>query len=331
MSLDSHFNSQPDLHHGPEDETSLALEDVLPGYRSTDRSVATNASTKSYQELEEENFVLQHKLRKTHVDMKASMTQSAIELPALKARVMMLEDELNESMMLENEADLLRQELEEAKADRQSAQLAARQLAAFMEKQKSETGFRGDELKKKRLWYFHKRLDEKWVEFVVTMLAAFKEQMRLLGDYFEMVVTVVESPDILTMLGPQAAKRRQGGSGWWGGFGNKNQEDKNGADEKELRHRLLGEHIKFFNARLLEIEDEINNRSESVDAILEGLKFEREELENELEETEFVRDFFSKKGEKLLQHMTELMTGPLYSLPALQGSMADLSASRETF
>jgi hypothetical protein len=136
----------------------------------------------------------------------------------------------------------------------------------------------------------------------------------LLGEYFAMVVQVVESPDILTMLGPKASQRKN----WWGG---KAGDGKEVGEEKELRHRLLGEHIKFFNARLLEIEDEINNRSESVDGILEGLCFEREELEKELDETEFVLDLFSKKGEKLLKHMTVLMTGPLFSLPLIDGSL----------
>lgn len=324
ISLDAHFGSQPKPpppEIGQEDENSLALSEVLPGLRATDRSVATATSTKSYQELEEENEILHHKLRQAQGDIRATVVQSAIELPALKARVMMLEEELNESAMLEQETVELRRELEEAKADRTSAQLAAAQLAQFMERQKSETGFRGNELEKKRLWYFHKRLDEKWVEFVVTMLASFKEQMRLLGDYFEMVVTVVESPDILTMLGP-SAKRKPGN--WWAGFGKRDHDEKGGAAESELRHRLLGEHIKFFNARLLEIEDEIDNRAESVDAILDGLNFERQELEEDLHDSEFVRDLFSKKGEKLLRHLTELMTGPLFSLPLVQGGLASV-------
>eukprot|EP00934_Nitzschia_sp_Nitz4_P003133 Nitzschia sp. Nitz4//scaffold186_size43309//29490//32129//NITZ4_007322-RA/size43309-augustus-gene-0.15-mRNA-1//1//CDS//3329539773//3123//frame0 len=321
ISLDAHFGKQPapaveDTHN--DDENSLALSEVLPGLKSTDRSVA---STKSYQDLEDENEVLHQKLRQAQGDIRATAVQSAIELPALKARVMMLEEELNESAMLEQETFELRQELEEAKADRNSAQLAAKQLAQFMERQKTETGFRGDELEKKRLWYFHKRLDQKWVEFVVTMLASFKEQMRLLGDYFEMVVTVVESPDILTMLGPNARKK----NGWWQGFGKREQEERAAGQESELRHRLLGEHIKFFNARLLEIEDEIDNRSENVDAILDGLTRERAEMEEELDETEFVRNLFSKKGEKLLKHLTELMTGPLFSLPLLEGAASRLS------
>jgi len=189
--------------------------------------------------------------------------------------------------------------------------LAAQQLADFMEKQKSQFGFRGDELQKKQMWYFHKRLDENWVNFVVTILASFKEQMRLLGDYFEMVVRVVESPDILTMLGPSPNNKAK--RNWWGGAAAIREKEIN--QEKELRNRLLGEHIKFFNARLVEVEDEINNRSESVDAILEGLTNERSELETEIEEKEFVRDLFSKKGEKLLCHLTDLMTGPLFTIP----------------
>jgi hypothetical protein len=321
MSLGAHFGPQPTGDDSsddeikkpdPEEEISLVLEDVLPGIR--DDGGASKKEKKSYEELEEENNLLEFQLKQAQGDVRASLTESAIELPALKVRLMMLEEELNESVMLEKETMVLKQELEEAKADRESATLAARQLSQFMDRQKSEHGFRGDELEKKRMWYFHKRLDEKWVDFCVIMLSSFKEQMRLLGDYFAMVVQVVESPDILTMLGPKASQRKN----WWGG---KAGDGKEVGEEKELRHRLLGEHIKFFNARLLEIEDEINNRSESVDGILEGLCFEREELEKELDETEFVLDLFSKKGEKLLKHMTVLMTGPLFSLPLIDGSL----------
>jgi len=80
-----------------------------------------------------------------------------------------------------------------------------------------------------------------------------------------------------------------------------------------LRNKLLTEHIKFFNSRLLEIEDEINLRSERIDMMLDEVGRQREEIESDLEETEFVRDFFSKKGEKLLKDLTGLMTGPLFS------------------
>jgi hypothetical protein len=334
MSLDAHFNAPTDVNHEPkqEDETSLALDDVLPGLKSADHSVVSHASQKSYQDLEEENEFLRSTIRRTNMDMRASVKQSAIELPALRARVEILEDELNNSMLIATEADELRRELEEAKADKESAQRAAQQLTEFMAKQKKDFGFRGDEMEKRRLWYFHKRLDEKWVEFVVIMLKSFKEQMRLLGDYFDLVVTVVESPDILTMLSPQARRRHQGG--WFAGF-NRQQHEHAASEEANLRNTLLTEHIKFFNSRLLEIEDEINNRSESVDAILEDVGSQREEIESQLEETEFVRDFFSKKGEKLLKDLTRLMTGPLFSTPKprdrmaiVEDSMASITSSR---
>jgi predicted nucleic acid-binding Zn-ribbon protein len=308
MSLLDHFGKQESfaddviVHPADECEVSLALSDIMP-------KKSPPPKKKTYEELEEENNALHYKLRQTQGDIRATVSQSAIELPALKVRLMMLEEELNESVMLEEETMQLKQELEEAKADKESAQLAAQQLAEFMERQKEEHGFRGDEIQKKRLWYFHKTLDEKWVNFVVVMLTSFREQMRLLGDYFEMVVQVVESPDILTMLGPNQGRKKN----WWGGG------DKEISEEKELRHKLLTEHIKFFNARLIEIEDEITNRSESVDAINEALGDERQELESQLDETDFVRDLFSKKGEKLLKHMTELMTGPLFTLPVMPG------------
>ena len=102
--------------------------------------------------------------------------------------------------------------------------------------------------------------------------------MRLLGDYFDMVVRVVESPDILTMLGPKSLANKKT---WWGG--NAGYKLSEIAEEKELRHRLLGEHIKFFNERLLEIEDEIDSRSANVEELWIGLIDERRELEQELD------------------------------------------------
>mmetsp|Transcript_14179 Transcript_14179/g.24650 ORF Transcript_14179/g.24650 Transcript_14179/m.24650 type:complete len:471 (-) Transcript_14179:160-1572(-) len=329
MSLDAHF-SKPDnamekaidiMHRGDE-EISLQVDDIFDTHsymmspntsshhkrRTGASGGASVASTKTYQELEEENMELEARLRLAERDVRASVQDAAIELPAMKVKMQMMEEELNESMMLQEETSVLRQELEEAKADKESALRAAQQLAEFMEQQKKEFGFRGDELERNRMHYFRQHLDERWVKFVVTILGSFKEQMRLLGDYFDMVVRVVDSPDILTMLGPTNTRKK--GGGWWRG-GNKEKEIQ---EEKELRNRLLQEHIKFFNARLIEVEDEINARSENVDGILEGLCNEREELESTLDETEFIKDIFSKKGENLLKHLTELMTGPLFTV-----------------
>jgi hypothetical protein len=282
-------------------QTNMIMDDVFHK-KNDDVSVLTEASRKSYVELEGENNTLNLKLRQAQRDVKSSARESAIELPALKMRVMMLEEELQNSVALEQETDDLRIELQHARDDRESALLAARQLSDFMENQKSTTGFRGDEMTKDRMAYFDKRLEEKWVNFVVLILTSFKEQMRLLGDYFEMVVRVVESPDILAMI----ATSNEGG---W--FGNRNKE-KQLAEEKELRQRLLTEHLKFFNARLLEVEDDIDNRAENVEAIKDGLSNERKTMEEDLDAEQVFHDVFSKKSEKLLEHMTDRMKGPLF-------------------
>jgi hypothetical protein len=124
------------------------------------------------------------------------------------------------------------------------------------------------------------------------------------------------------MLGPSKGRHKAGG--WFNRAASKEKEIQ---EEKELRNRLLQEHIKFFNARLVEVEDEINARSENVDAILEGMGFERQELEAALDETDFVKDIFSKKGESLLKHLTELMTGPLFSVSMSPEELHEASMS----
>jgi Kinesin motor domain len=325
LSLDAHFSKSSlqkaaEEYHRGEEEISLQVDDVFDTHSYMSGSVRSPRKRRdpnqprTYKDLEEENIELEARLRLAERDVRAAVHETAIENPALKVRVQQLEESLNESHLLETETMALKQELEETKADKESAQRAAEQLAAFMEQQKKQFGFRGDELEKKRLNYFRKRLDERWTQFVVTILSSFKEQMRLLGDYYDMVVRVTDSPDILSMLGTKTAKNLNGGGGrWWRGGAAKEEEVQK---EKELRNRLLQEHIKFFNDRLLEIEDEINGRSESVDEILDSLQLERKHLESELDATEFVGDLFSKKGEKLLNELTKLMTGPLFNQSA---------------
>jgi hypothetical protein len=124
--------------------------------------------------------------------------------------------------------------------------------------------------------------------------------MRLLGDYFEMVVRVVESPDILTMI-PKAANQRRG---WFG------RQEVEG--ESTLRKKLLVEHIKFFNERFLEIEDEITKRSDSVNAVLEGLGNDKKKLcsnEDLLDDDDDDPDPGDAEG--VLGHLTEILTGPI--------------------
>ena len=310
------------------DSVSLFVDDIFEN-RSSARSLGKkanrSASNKSYasmnsirtiEEVEEANAELEARLLLAEKDVRATARNTAVELPKLKKRVRQLEDSLSESKWIEEEAQELREQLSEARADKKSAQRAAQQLTDFMEELKSQTGFRGDELRMGMVNYSSHKLNEDWVRFVVVILDSFKEEMRLLGDYFQMVVQVVESPDILGMLGMlNNRERKQGdfnaGSGWWKSKEQKEKELGAVAAEKELRNTLLKEHISFFNARLVEIEDEVNLRSESIDVVLESLYNVRGEMEAEFEsenEVDSISDLFSKKGENLLSQLTELIS-----------------------
>ena len=276
------------------------------------------SSEQIIEELEDENMELEARLLLAERDIKATALDSAVTLPALKFRVKQLENDLLESKWLEDEAFTLQDQLNEERADKESAQRAAKQLADIMNRQKQETAaeFQGSEdLWLERVNYSCHKLNEEWVQFVAVVLNFFKEEMRLLGDYFHIVLTVVDSPDILGMLGILNNRERgsigNAGVGWWKSKEHKEKELEAAKAEKKLRKDLLKEHIRFFNDRLVEIEEDVNFRSESVDTILETLSDERGILEVEFESEEelnAVRDIFSKKGEKLLKALTAVIT-----------------------
>lgn len=342
VGLDDHFQrsnndsmSDDDAFGEDKDSVSLLVDDVFENRshirplprRGSRRQVSVGShasvnSTRTIEEVEEENAELEARLLLAEKDVRATARDTAVELPKLKKRVRQLEDSLSESKWLEKEARQLKEQLVEARADKESAQCAAQQLANFMEEQKNQTGFRGDEIMMEKVNYCRHKLNEDWVRFVVVVLNSFKEEMRLLGDYFGMVVQVVESPDILDMLGMLSNRERKGGFnaglGWWKSEEQKERELNAVAKEKELRSTLLKEHIHFFNDRLVEIEDEVNLRSESIDTVLESLYNVRAHLEEGFEsedEVDSIRDLFSKKGEKLLSQLTELMAGKLFNTP----------------
>jgi hypothetical protein len=292
---------------------------VISGVSSVTGGTSIN-SQRTIEQVEEENADLSARLLLAEKDVRATAKDTAVELPKLKRRVKELEDDLNESKWLEDETRELRERLSEARADKDSAQRAAQQLADFMDEQKIQTGFRGDEIRKERVDYSRHKLNEDWVKFVVVVLNSFKEEMRLLGDYFQMVVQVVDSPDILDMLGTLNNRERKemtnAGLGWWKSKEQKEKELGAVSAEKELRNTLLRGHISFFNDRLVEIEDEVNLRSESIDVVLESLTNVRGQMESDFEsedEVASIRDLYSKKGEKLLSQLTELMTGKLFN------------------
>jgi len=319
-----------DVDAEDKDSVSLLVDDVFENrsrgpqlHRKAKRqtSITSQNTTRTIEELEDENTELEARLLLAEKDVRATARDAAVELPKLKKRVRQLEDSLTESKWLEQEARTLQDQLVEARADKASAQKAAQQLADFMANQKDRTGFRGDELTLERVNYSRHKLNEDWVRFVVIVLKSFKEEMRLLGDYFQMVVKVVESPQILDMLGTLNNRQRRGqkaesfGVGWWKSREQKDKEVNAVVQEKLLRNTLLMEHIVFFNDRLVEIEDEVNLRSDGIDAVLEDLRSERGKIEAAFEtddEVDSIRDLYSKKGEKLLSDLTGVMEGKLF-------------------
>ena len=89
------------------------------------------------------------------------------------------------------------------------------------------------------------------------------------------------------------------GFGWWKSEEQKGKELSAVAAEKELRNTLLKEHIRFFNERLVEVEDKVNLGSESIDVVLETLGNVRAQMEagfDSEEEVESIRDLYSKRG-----------------------------------
>jgi hypothetical protein len=315
-------------------DASIDLAQLVGGGGDTPTTPKRNKNT--VQELEQHVEHLQHALKRAKDDFRASAHGAAIELPAIKVQVEMLKEELQEelhaSQRLEEESEGLSKELWEAKADASSARLAAERFSQFMDemtnpkdpdhdKDHPDANHNGVEDPEPKNGAGVKvslernpssstanisriRSEVSWVKFSHLVLNTFKEQMRLLGDYFEMVVRVVESPDILTMI-PKSANQKRG---WFGG-----RQEVEG--ESNLRKKLLVEHIKFFNERFLEIEDEITKRSDSVDAVLEGLGNDKKKLcdnEDVVEEDDDDGDSDNPGDDDgVLGHLTEILTGPI--------------------
>lgn len=201
--------SRESITLGGRDSISLAGRESI----TLDSFLANGGAKKTYEELEKENKALRNALQRGQSDMRSIAAESAIELPAMKKKVKMLEHELHESMMLGEEAEQLRRELEETKAEATAARHAADQLSHFMEEQLSQsqrlTCFTDEELDEKRTEYQSLVMNEEWVNLVAGVLRGFQEQLRQLGDFFALVVRIVDSPDIISTLVPPKPKTRR--------------------------------------------------------------------------------------------------------------------------
>jgi len=277
---------------------------------SRNGGISVASSVRTIDEVEEENCELLALLDLAERDVRATAFGAAVELPQLKRRVRQLQDNLNESKIYQEETYILQERVNELEDGKKSAERAAQQLIEVMAQ-------KNDEFVLEMVDYCRQTLNEDWVGFIVVVLNSFKEEMRLLGDYFQLVVRVVESDDILDMIGTLNNRERNGvnpGVGWWKSQEQKEKELAAVNEEKNLRNRLLKEHINFFNTRLVEVEDEVNMRSESIDSVLDGLQGKRATLEVEFtseELQESIRKMFSIEGENLLEELTALIGAKL--------------------
>jgi hypothetical protein len=235
--------------------------------------------------------------------MTQSMAENAIEVPELHRRIATLEEELNAKGELEEENETLRQELEEAKSDAQSARMAANKLSKIMDQLQD---LKSEEIDKKTMEHDHIKVEEAWVNFVYQILETNKEQMRKLREDFFLVARVVESPEFPT------AKD----SKWW-----QRRLRQRGVEapvertvDPELRQHLLSEHIIFFNEKLLEVESGINAESASLGSIRDALRQQRDTLELEIGTHEFERASLRKDDSDLLEQLTVILIGPVKNL-----------------
>ena len=245
---------------------------------------------KSYEELEKENIRLRAEARGADSDLRSiadgsvalrslSMAaESAAQLPAMKVKVRMLQDELEESQQYEAEAQQLREELDQTRAEATAARHAADQLTHIVEEQKQHLSdsnlsvplpgghddFNADK-EGDRVDPSGPPVNAAWVNLIVHVYATFKGQIRQLGDFYDMVKAIVDTRDLTTMLPPKPKVRRR----LFGGPGIDAEKDRleRKEEELELRQRLLSEHVHFFEEKFLEVEGQVSSTADSLDQI----------------------------------------------------------------
>eukprot|EP00538_Stauroneis_constricta_P006192 CAMPEP_0119549968 /NCGR_PEP_ID=MMETSP1352-20130426/3585_1 /TAXON_ID=265584 /ORGANISM="Stauroneis constricta, Strain CCMP1120" /LENGTH=733 /DNA_ID=CAMNT_0007595699 /DNA_START=219 /DNA_END=2423 /DNA_ORIENTATION=- len=286
--------SSSDSSDGEEDDADGGVNknDAACGDGGDDESMQLseiNEDKIKIEELEKENKGLRRNLKRVNGDIRESLHETAIELPAMKVQMALLEDELEASQSLNDGIDDLHDELSQARAEAKAAKAVASHLTKILESnQESSTHLSSDRLSISSVPHTfpnQHEMEVEWVSFVNMVMGTFQENMRQLGDYFDMVSKIVDSPEIIKMLpkrssdalqrnannGPGTPQRKR----WWGSNQSvtaANQLVEGLKEEMELRQKLLTEHIKFYQERFLEIEDTITGRAEVVDAILDSLR-----------------------------------------------------------
>eukprot|EP00339_Tiarina_fusa_P029749 CAMPEP_0117069750 /NCGR_PEP_ID=MMETSP0472-20121206/48950_1 /TAXON_ID=693140 ORGANISM="Tiarina fusus, Strain LIS" /NCGR_SAMPLE_ID=MMETSP0472 /ASSEMBLY_ACC=CAM_ASM_000603 /LENGTH=645 /DNA_ID=CAMNT_0004792471 /DNA_START=354 /DNA_END=2291 /DNA_ORIENTATION=+ len=267
----------------------------------------SQGETKRIKELEAEVKQLKAALAKKSggkiTEFTQSMADTAIEVPELHRKVAELEEGMSSKKELEEENENLRQELEEAISESAAAKMAATKMSRIMEQLEQ---LKGDEIDKKKMEHDHIKVEEAWVGFVNQVLQSNKEQIEKLRDDFYLVARVVESPDFPIVSRPN--------NRWWKRGQQQQQETLQMGIDPEMRQELMAQHIRFFNDKLLEVEDSIDAESESLRSIRISLMNQRNQLELDIGCSEFEKQSMDVKDNDLLEQLTALLVGPVKNL-----------------
>eukprot|EP00529_Nitzschia_sp_RCC80_P024321 CAMPEP_0113449978 /NCGR_PEP_ID=MMETSP0014_2-20120614/5584_1 /TAXON_ID=2857 /ORGANISM="Nitzschia sp." /LENGTH=447 /DNA_ID=CAMNT_0000341285 /DNA_START=48 /DNA_END=1387 /DNA_ORIENTATION=- /assembly_acc=CAM_ASM_000159 len=241
-------------------------EDEDNGSVDDDGDEATSADKKRIRELEHELKALKRSAEKNKTPkVTADMAEDAIALSEMHHKVAVLEEELKNKSELEEENMALREEMEELKADAQSSRLAANKMSKIMEQLKD---LKSDEIDKKKMEHDHIKVEEAWVSFVFQVLESNREQMSRLRDDFTLVARVIESPDVFVQ-GTEKFSRIKKFLRRRSKDQDNDTEDNNVPMEVDdtIRQKLIDEHLKFFDERMLEIDLNICTETESLGSI----------------------------------------------------------------
>jgi hypothetical protein len=126
-----------------------------------------------------------------------SMAQDAIDLSDLKKQIATLEEEVAAKEEVEIENMELQEEMQNLKADADSARLAANKMSQIMEQLQD---LKGDEIDKKKMEHDHIKKEEAWVSFVFQVLQTNNEQLQKLQDEYGAVSRLFESPDFMGVV-----------------------------------------------------------------------------------------------------------------------------------
>lgn len=296
--MSSHMSSTPSLASTESSELDDHLGEVV---------VAESEEARRIRELEYEVKQLKSALSKADgkngTRISTSLAEQAIELPELHRKVATLEEEVQAKEALEAENERLRQEIEDTRADAKAASAAANKLSKIMDQLKE---LKTDEIDKKQMEHDHLKVEEAWVGFVYQILETNRDQMRKLREDFYLVARVVECPDF-----PVTKDNKEKADKWWNKVRNKH-EDTN--IDPDMRQELLYQHLKFFNDKMVEVEQDIHSESKSLGSIRDSLRVQREKIELEIETSGFMRDSLNKDDNDLLDHLTAILIGPVKSL-----------------